>query len=84
MAVRRRRALYRAVHRGTREMDFLMGRFAEALVPTMTSEELSLFERVMTLPEPVLLAAIVDGAGEFEAPVAGFIARIRTFHRDRS
>ena len=32
---RRRRAAYRACHRGTKEMDWILGRFAEAALPAM-------------------------------------------------
>jgi antitoxin CptB len=83
MAARRRRALYRATHRGTREMDYLLTRFAEAEVSALSVAELALFERVMALPEPVLMAAIVDDVGEFEPPIGEFIARIRGFHRQK-
>ena len=35
---RRRRILYRSWHRGTREMDLLMGRFADALIGEMSEQ----------------------------------------------
>ena len=41
--MRRRRALYRAQHRGTKEMDHMIGRFAEAKVPQLSAEELGRF-----------------------------------------
>ena len=33
--IRRRRAAYRACHRGTKEMDLILGRFAVARLPDM-------------------------------------------------
>ena len=36
LAMRRRRALYRATHRGSKELDFLLGRYAEQTVETMS------------------------------------------------
>jgi len=48
---RRRRVLYRAWHRGTRELDLLVGRFAEAEIETLTPAELDVFERLMEAPE---------------------------------
>ena len=42
--VRRRRNLFRAWHRGIREMDLIMGRFADAEIGTLSEEDLSEFE----------------------------------------
>jgi len=56
--VRRRRLLYRAWHRGTREMDLIMGRFADAEIGTLTEAELEVFERLSALPDPELYAWI--------------------------
>jgi len=48
--IRRRRAAYRACHRGTKEMDLILGRFAEAKLPRMTLRELEDFERRSRFP----------------------------------
>ena len=37
LRMRRRRALYRATHRGSKEMDFLLGRFAEQTLDGMNA-----------------------------------------------
>jgi antitoxin CptB len=44
---RRRRALYRSWHRGTREMDLLLGRYAEVALAGMSDTELDVFEALM-------------------------------------
>jgi antitoxin CptB len=49
---RRRRAQYRAAHRGTLEMDWLLGRYAAAALPAMPQAELDRFEGLLTLPDP--------------------------------
>ena len=41
---RRRKILFRAWHRGIREMDLLMGQFADAEIGTLTESELDDFE----------------------------------------
>ena len=51
---RRRRAVYRACHRGTKEMDWIVGRFADRAVGTMAPARLALFERMLALPDPDL------------------------------
>ena len=56
---RRRRILFRAWRRGVREMDLIMGRFADAHLPTMNEDELVEFERLLDLPDTQVLAWIV-------------------------
>ncbi len=53
---RRRRLLYRAWHRGTREMDLIMGRFADAMIGSLSEAEIDEFERLSDQPEPDLYA----------------------------
>ncbi len=84
LSVRRQRALYRAEHRGTREMDFLLGRFARAQLAQMTAPELVLFEELLTLPDPELAGALIDGTGEYEEATAKMIERISLFHQSKS
>jgi antitoxin CptB len=78
--LRRRRAVYRAHHRGTKEMDWILGRFADAAVSAFAPEWLGMFERMLTLPDPDLQDMILHPelrpAGEF----AELVARVRIFH----
>ena len=80
VASRRRRAAFRAGHRGSKEMDWLIGRFAEARVASMSLEALAEFERLLLLPDPVLHDMIlypeIAPAGEF----AKLISQVRAFH----
>ena len=48
---RRRRAAYRASHRGTKEMDWILGRFADAALPTAGGDAGS-SRRLLALPDP--------------------------------
>jgi antitoxin CptB len=47
LLLRRKRALYRAQHRGTKEMDWMVGKYAEAHLFTMAPENLVLFEKFL-------------------------------------
>lgn len=51
---RRRRLLFRSWRRGTREMDLIMGRFAEAAIGELTETEVAEFERLANVPDPEL------------------------------
>lgn len=43
----RKRLLYRSWHRGTREMDLLLGRFAERNLPTFSGRQVELYEALL-------------------------------------
>ncbi|MBX9925123.1 MAG: succinate dehydrogenase assembly factor 2 [Hyphomicrobiaceae bacterium] len=77
---RRRRAVYRCAHRGTKEMDILLGRYADAHIPRFTEAELTRFERFISLPDPELqlwffAPDLVQGL-EF----ADLVTAVRRFH----
>jgi antitoxin CptB len=79
-AVRRRKIGFRAWHRGTREMDLIMGRFADANLATLDAAALDSFEALMEQPDPDLYKW-VSGEGPVPPDVdAAFLARIRDFH----
>ena len=81
LLIKRQRAFYRAAHRGTREMDFLLGHYAKAKTSTMDADALIAFELLMEMPDPVLAGALVDGVGEFDEQSQSLINRIRRFHK---
>jgi antitoxin CptB len=78
--VRRRKLLFRAWHRGIREMDLIMGRFADGAINTLTETELTEFERLMELPDPQLLAWITGEAPVPAAHDGPLLRRLRQFH----
>lgn len=82
LETRRRRAAYRATHRGTKELDWLVGRYAEAHLSVMDDATLTRFEQLLVLPEPQLQAWLLAPA---DTPPQGgelsdLVADIRKFH----
>jgi len=77
---RRRRALYRAQHRGTKEMDFLLGRYAEARLADMTAPDLTAFEELLALPDPELQGWLMHGRPFEGSTLAGLLRDIQAFH----
>ena len=74
-----KRALYRAQHRGTKELDFILGRFADAELAGFDAAELTAFEELLALPDPQIDRWI---KGDAAPPgVQPMIARIRRYHR---
>lgn len=54
--VLRKRLLWRATHRGIREMDLIAGGFAQQRLPAMSEAELLVFADVLELPDQDLLS----------------------------
>lgn len=78
LEIRRKRALYRACHRGTKELDIMLGRFAAQTLDAMSATELAVFEEFLALPDP----DIEQWMRGRDAPdgVADMVSRIRAFH----
>jgi antitoxin CptB len=77
---RRRKLLFRAWHRGTREMDLLMGRFADAWLSRLSDSELHDFEQMIEVPDPQLYDWLT---GTHEPPAdydTDLLRRMRAFH----
>jgi antitoxin CptB len=76
---RRKRLLFRCWHRGTREMDLILGRFADAEIDALSDSELTELERLIEAPDPDLYAALT-GDRPLPAEYAGpLFQRIKTF-----
>ncbi|MEJ5082503.1 MULTISPECIES: FAD assembly factor SdhE [unclassified Ochrobactrum] len=53
--VRRRKLLFRAWHRGMREMDLILGQYADQYLPAFTDAELEEFEQLLEVLDRDLL-----------------------------
>jgi antitoxin CptB len=49
---RRKRLIFRSWHRGTREMDLIMGSFADTHVPGMDEDRLAQYEEILHMADP--------------------------------
>ena len=77
---RRQRLRYRSWHRGTREMDLLMGSFADAHIATFAPEALDQYEAVLELSDPDLYNWIT-GAEPVPAEADSAVMRLLCAHR---
>ena len=55
---RRRRLLFRAWHRGIREMDLVLGRFANAQIAALSDAELDEFDAWLEIPDQQMFAYV--------------------------
>ena len=62
---KRKRLIFRSEHRGTKEMDLLLGSFARKYVPKFSEEELALYDEILKENDPNLYNWIT---GKDDAP----------------
>lgn len=74
-----KRLIYRSWHRGTKELDLLLGPFAQAELADCTLEDLADYEALLEAPEPLLYDLLTGKASAplFDTPV---LRRIHAFH----
>jgi antitoxin CptB len=80
---RRRQILFRAWHRGMREMDLIMGPFADAAIDRLTDAEVGAFERLIQVPDQMVLAWVMDNGpvpAEHDTPL---LQQMRDFMRTK-
>ena len=78
---RRRKILFRAWHRGMREMDLIMGRFADDAIAGFSDAELDEFERLIEVLDRDLLSWVT---GEAEVPEnydSDVFRQLKAFHQ---
>ncbi len=76
----RRKLLFRSWHRGIREMDLIMGRFADAEIGGLSEAELDEFERLIDVLDRDLLSWITGEAQvpeNYDTPV---FRQLKAFH----
>jgi antitoxin CptB len=59
---RRKKARFRAWHRGMREMDLILGSFADEAIATLTAADLDEFENLLEMPDAELLTWFTGAA----------------------
>ena len=82
--LRRRRLKFRVWHRGMREVDLILGRFADARLDRLGAPELDAFEALLDTPDQDVLAWVL---GELPVPPdrdTPFLRQLIAFHRGQS
>jgi antitoxin CptB len=76
---RRKRLLFRCWHRGTREMDLILGRFADAEIANLSDDELGRLEHLIEVPDPDLYAALTGDQPLDAEYASALFERIKAF-----
>jgi antitoxin CptB len=77
---RRRRILYRAWRRGTREMDLLLGPFCDASLPDCNDEDVDALERLVDEPDHRLYAWLTGAEAVPAHHDTKLFGRLMAFH----
>jgi antitoxin CptB len=79
--VRRRRLRFRVWHRGMKEVDLILGRFADARLAAMSVPDLDAFEALLDTSDQDVLGWVL---GELPVPPdqdTAFLRQLIAFHR---
>jgi antitoxin CptB len=81
---RRRRLLFRAWRRGVREMDLIMGRFADAYIEQFDEPALDDFETLIEAPNADLYAWVIGDAAAPAHYDTQVLRQLISFHAQRT
>ena len=77
---RKKRLIYRAEHRGTKEMDWLLGRFVRSDIATFDEETVAQIEALLEQPDRELECWIMRQDDDIKPEFTALIERIKKFH----
>jgi antitoxin CptB len=52
ISIKRKQLIFRSWHRGTREIDLMLGKFADAHLPVFNAQQLELYDRFLNNSDP--------------------------------
>ncbi len=79
MDIRRKRLVYRANYRGFKEADLILGGFAKAHIETLTEDEVTMFEELLTAKDHDIYDWITETApvpANYDTPL---LERLKAF-----
>ncbi|WP_026790235.1 succinate dehydrogenase assembly factor 2 [Pleomorphomonas oryzae] len=82
LSPRRRKLLYHAWHRGTRELDLLLGRFADHAIGDLTDNELEEFEALLEVDDRELFGWILEKIPVPETAPKAVFSKVIAFARE--
>jgi antitoxin CptB len=78
--IRRRRLRFRAWHRGIREMDLLLGGFADAAMERLDDADLACFEELLDVPDQDVFAWLTGQAPVPPDHDTSLFHKLKRFH----
>lgn len=78
---RQRKLLFRSWHRGMREMDLILGSFADARIGSLTDDEIDQYERLLEINDTQLLPVLTGEQQAHDLPEPEIIKKIMAFRQ---
>lgn len=78
---RRRKLLFRSWHRGMREMDLILGGFADSRIDQLTEAEIDQYEALLDVPDTEMLPWITGEQSVPEAMQTPVLMQVLAFRR---
>ena len=76
-----KKLLFRSWHRGTREADLLMGRFAESFLPQASADDLDLYETLLDENDPDIFDWVTGKEALPDKPFTDVLRRFIDFYK---
>ena len=77
--IRRKRLLWRATHRGIKEMDLILGGFVEKNLGSFSEAEIAELERIMEIPDQDMLSWATEQADVPQEQASPLLTRILAY-----
>jgi antitoxin CptB len=84
LEIRRRKLLFRSWHRGMREMDLILGGFADAELGALTTDEIDQYESLIEIPDTELLPIITGERPVPDSLKTSLFLKILAFSRGKT
>lgn len=78
--IQKKKLIFRSLHRGTKEMDTLLGKFAVSEVPEMKIDDLNAYEAFMEEEDPDLYHWITMQKPTPDEKQSSMLSRLMAFH----
>jgi antitoxin CptB len=80
ISIKRKKLIFRSWHRGTREIDLLLGRFADAVLPSCDADMLALYDAFLNNNDPDIYNWITRAETVPEEENTAIVQRLLEFY----
>lgn len=81
LETRRKKAEFRSFHRGSKEMDLIMGQFAKIHLPGLTEQQLTTYESMLDVDDAILWDWVV-GRGQPQITYRELLEKLKQYTPD--
>lgn len=75
--LQKKRLMYQSLHRGTKENDHILGRFARAHLESLSGDQLSAYEKLLEEPDGILFLWFTGQNNEIPAEYDNLVRMIK-------